>query len=91
MTKKWVYDMTIHSALELTAPLLEEAPQRANEEPQVISCDTEGHCFFEEVLKPSASPFLTLLNHRGAEGWELMQHNFHSGNVYLLWKKEVDG
>lgn len=92
MASKWVYDMTIHSSVELMASTTEESDWQRRDESdlQVISCDEQGRCFFDEVLRPNMKPFLRLLNKRGAEGWNLVQFSHHTGYLYLLWKKEAD-
>lgn len=92
MAKKWVYDLTIHNAVGMAGTQFEESARGAEEESHlnVISCDTAGHCFFDEILRPDVGPFLRILNGRGAEGWELVQHTFHNGYVYLVWKRETD-
>ena len=90
--KKWVYDLTIHNSVELMASPTEDSAWQARDESQlrVISCDAQGQCFYDEILRPDVRPFLRLLNRKGAEGWELIQHSYHAGYLYLLWKREAD-
>lgn len=88
MARRWLYDLTIHSAAEVTDIYSKE--QTREIQPRVISCDAQGHCFYDDVLRPNMQPFLRLLNNKGSEGWELVQYSFHGGNLYLLWKKEAD-
>ena len=92
MAKKWVYDLTIHNAVEVMGPPAEDASWRTKDESElrVISCDAEGQCFFDEILRPDVRPFLRILNRHGAEGWELGQHSYHRGFIYLVWKKEAE-
>lgn len=93
MAKKWTYDLTIHNAVGLigseeTASISGTGGGETGDL-KVISCDQQGQCFFDEVIRPNARPLLDLLNKRGAEGWELVQYNYHAGYLYLLWKREA--
>jgi hypothetical protein len=80
--KKWEYDISFHSIEELNIPETEFPPE------QVVACDMEGHCFFNDVMKPSLDVFRKLLNERGSEGWELVQTGYHKGSLVCFWKRE---
>lgn len=93
MAKKWIYDLTVHNAVGLMGDqeTIDAFGRGADETEsgQVISCDQKGRCFFDEVIRPNTRPLLDLLNRRGAEGWELVQYNYHSGYLYFMWKREA--
>lgn len=81
--KKCEYDISFHSIEELDISQLEFSPS------QTIACDTEGHCFFSDVIKPNMDTFKELLNRRGSEGWELVQIGYHKGSLVCFWKREI--
>ncbi len=81
--KKWEYDISFHSIQELDISNLEFPSS------QTIACDTEGHCFFSDVIRPNMDIFKELLNSRGSEGWELVQIGYHKGSLICFWKREV--
>jgi hypothetical protein len=82
---KWEYDISFHSLDDLD--ISEEDLGLSSE--RVISCDAEGHCFFNDVVKPNIDVFLTTLNDKGSEGWELFQLEYHSGSMVCFWKREL--
>lgn len=77
--KSWEYDISFHQIEDESFP-----------KEQVIACDTEGHCFFNDVMKPSLDFFKNLLNERGSEGWELVQLGYHKGSIVCFWKREKE-
>lgn len=83
--KKWEYDISFHSLDDLGIP---QAETDFSEE-QAISCDMEGHCFFNDVMKVHVDAFRTILNQRGTEGWELLQLAYHKGSLVSFWKREL--
>jgi hypothetical protein len=80
--KNWEYDISFHSIEELGVSETDFPSE------QVVACDTEGHCFFNDVMKPSMEIFRELLNERGTEGWELVQAGYHRGSLVCFWKRE---
>lgn len=77
--KNWEYDISFHIIEDENFP-----------KDQVIACDTEGHCFFNDVMKPHLDFFKNLLNERGSEGWELVQLGYHRGSLVCFWKREKE-
>jgi len=49
--KSWEYDISFHLVEDESFP-----------KEQIIACDTEGHCFFNDVMKPYLDFFKDLLN-----------------------------
>lgn len=84
--KKWEYDISFHSFEDLG--ISEEEVDFPAE--QVIACDPEGHCYFSDVMRLYIDKFMTMLNDRGSEGWELLQLEYHRGSVVCFWKHAVD-
>jgi hypothetical protein len=84
---KWEYDISFHSLDELGISEEDiEFPAK-----QVISCDVEGHCYFNDVMKLYIDAFKDAFNNRGAEGWEMFQLEYHRGSLVCFWKREVAG
>ena len=83
--KKWEYDISFHSLEDLGISEEDiEFPAK-----QVVSCDMEGHCYFNDVMKTYMDNFRTALNDRGSEGWEMFQLEYHRGSIVCFWKREV--
>jgi len=80
--KTWEYDISFHSMDDLGLTNVDFP------EDQVIACDTEGHCFFSDVLRPYMDVFKNVLNDRGVQGWELVQISYHKGSLVCFWKRE---
>ena len=83
--KKWEYDVSFYS-LEDLGISMSDVDFPAD---QVISCDIEGHCYFNDVVKVYLDVFRNTLNNRGAEGWELLQLEYHRGSLVCFWKREL--
>lgn len=83
--KKWEYNISFHS-LEDLGISEKDVDFPAS---QVISCDMEGHCYFNDVMKLYMDAFRTTLNDKGSEGWELFQLEYHRGSLVCFWKREV--
>lgn len=83
--KKWEYNITFHSLDDLGISQ-KDIDFPAN---QVIACDTEGHCYFNDVMKSYLDVFKSTLDEKGAEGWELIQLEYHRGSLVCFWKREA--
>ncbi len=77
--KNWEYDISFH-----------HVEDKDFSKEQVIACDTEGHCFFNDVMRPYLDFFKDILNERGLEGWELVQLGYHRGSLVCFWKREKE-
>ncbi len=84
--KKWEYDVSYHSFEDLGISREDiDFP-----EGQTISCDMEGHCYFNDVTKSYMDLFRSTLNDKGDEGWELLQLECHRGSLICFWKREIN-
>ncbi len=84
--KKWEYDVSFHSFEDLGI----SGEDIDFPEGQTISCDTEGHCYFNDVMKSYMNHFRSTLNDKGDEGWELLQLEYHRGSLVCFWKREIN-
>ena len=83
--KKWEYDISFHSFEDLGI----SGEDIDFPEGQTISCDMEGHCYFNDVMRSYMDAFRPTLNDRGDEGWELLQLEYHRGSLVCFWKREI--
>lgn len=84
--KKWEYNISFHSLDDLgISPKDIDFPAK-----QVIACDIDGHCYFNDVMKSYLDVFKATLNAGGAEGWELLQLEYHRGSLVCFWKREIE-
>lgn len=83
--RKWEYDVSFHSLEDLG--ISEEDVDFPKD--QIISCDEEGHCYFNDVMKSYVDVFRSALNRKGDEGWELLQLEYHRSSLICFWKREV--
>ena len=84
--KKWEYNISFHPIhnFDITE---EETNYSSN---QTIACDTEGHCFYSDVMRLYTDEYRELLNEKGSTGWELVQLGYHKGSLVCIWKREID-
>ena len=84
--KRWEYDISFHSFedLGISEDDVEFPPE------QVVACDIEGHCYFNDVMKGYMDVFTAAFNKRGDEGWELFQLEYHRGSLVCFWKRETE-
>lgn len=54
----------------------------------VYFCNSEGECSPQTVPTDQVEMFSRICGQRGEEGWELVQANFSSSGVMLIWKRE---
>jgi len=83
--KKWEYDISFYSLKELGIP--EDETDFSPD--QIIACDTEGHCFYNDIMRLYLDKFKNLLNNKGLDGWELTQAGYHKGSLVCFWKREI--
>ena len=83
--KTWEYNISSYSLKDLG--IAEEDLDFPTE--RVVACDTEGHCYFHDVMKQYLDTFKSTLNGMGSEGWELLQLEYHRGSLVCFWKREV--
>lgn len=73
--KKFEYEITKHPA--------DEFSQLA------FFCTDRGECALSELPSDQVGVLGTLLNEKGAQGWELIQLVFGKDGVVAFWKKEI--
>lgn len=76
---RWVYKATVHNL----ATLLSEFER-------VIECDAKGQCMVHEIPEEGLEVMKKVLDEEGERGWELVQCNYHGGDLLCLWKKEEE-
>jgi len=69
------YDITKYNAQEFTR--------------MAYFCSEKGVCGVEEVPEGQLQVMREILNHRGAEGWELVQLFFGEEGVVAFWKRPL--
>jgi hypothetical protein len=79
----WRYQITVHETDDILTALQEPV----GDAPPAIYCDDEGICYFDEGPNPFTQAIEQILNQHGAEGWELAQVNFRSGQMICFWKQ----
>jgi hypothetical protein len=73
---RWSYKATRHNLGEMLS-----------EFERIIECDTSGHCLVHEVSEGGLEVIKDVLDAEGKEGWELVQCNYHGGELLCIWKK----
>ncbi|NIN68815.1 MAG: hypothetical protein GTO63_29835, partial [Anaerolineae bacterium] len=87
--ERWEYDITTHAASEVL-----EAREQLGHPPdpqalEVVYCDTEGVCFFDEAPNPYVEAIIHILNEKGKEGWKLVQVTFRQADFIGIWRREL--
>jgi len=77
----WEYKVTSHIIEELKK-CEEQSEKRA-----VFSCNESGSCMVNDVCTMGTSALESVLNENGKEGWELIETNYHHGELLCIWKK----
>jgi hypothetical protein len=86
---RWEYQITTHPVSEVleVREELGHPPDPAG--PQVVYCDTEGQCFFDEAPNPYVEAIVHILNGKGEGGWELVQIAFREADFICIWRREL--
>lgn len=85
----WEYQITTHPVSEVleVREELGHPPDPAG--PQVVYCDTEGQCFFDEAPNPYVEAIVHILNEKGERGWKLVQIAFREADFICIWRREL--
>jgi len=75
---KWSYKATRHNLAEM-----HKKPER------IIECDTGGLCMVHGMSEQGLDVIKEVLDAEGAQGWELVQCNYHEGELLCVWKREM--
>ncbi len=85
----WKYDITTHTAAEVLRIREELGHPPDPQGPDIIYCDTEGVCFFDEAPNPYVDAIVHILNEKGREGWQLVQMVFRQADFIAVWRREL--
>jgi hypothetical protein len=55
----------------------------------VYFCSKSGRCGIEEITKDQTRILTDILNHRGKEGWGLVQIAFGDDGMMAYWKRKL--
>jgi len=87
---RWTYDISRHSLAEIVQ-MMRDRGYDADGGSQVLFCDTQGRCFFDEAPDPYEMTIKDILNARGRDGWELVQITFREREFICFWKRSGEG
>jgi len=87
--ERWEYEITTHTAGEVLKVREELGHPPDPQGPDVVYCDTEGVCFFDEAPNPYVEAIVHILNEKGKEGWELVQIAFRQNDFICIWRREL--
>lgn len=89
---RWEHEITVHTAAEIEAHREEMGlrPSGSEEAGPVILCDETGVCFFDDVPDPNIEVLKSILNARGAHGWELVQLDYRTDRLICTWKRRAE-
>ena len=76
---RWTYKATQHNLAAM--PLDSE---------RIIECDDKGHCLVHDLHERSLHGLKEVVDEEGEKGWELVQCNYHGGELLCIWKKEEE-
>ncbi len=57
------------------------------ERAEVLFCDTQGVCYFDEAPDPYVAALKDILNERGENGWELVEILFREKEFICFWRR----
>jgi hypothetical protein len=76
---KWSYKVTHHKVNGRAIP----------ESDRYFQCDQSGSCMIHD-LAVRGDEIESALNREGGAGWELVQCQYHAGDLLCVWKKEEE-
>ena len=83
---QYEYTITVHPMSEVIDRL---SPRAAKSAPDVLYCDTEGDCFFDEAASPYIAAIVDILDAQGAEGWALVQVVPREKDMICFWQRRI--
>jgi len=87
---RWEYDITIYTVADIEAvreKLGFASADRKALEPTIF-CDDQGVCFFDGLPDPNVEVLKSILDARGADGWELVQLDYRRERLICIWKRK---
>ncbi|KPL17790.1 MAG: hypothetical protein AMJ92_10915 [candidate division Zixibacteria bacterium SM23_81] len=87
----WEHDITIHTVAEMMAirERMGFGPAGSDEMERAIICDAQGVCFFDDAPDTNVEVLKSILNTRGAQGWELVQLDYRRDRLICTWRRKV--
>jgi hypothetical protein len=83
---QYEYAITVHSLADVSAKLPAQAAEAA---PDVLYCDSQGDCFFDDSRSPYIAAIEQILNEQGAEQWALIQLMPREQDMICFWRRQV--
>jgi len=87
--QQWEYDITVHTRVEIEAAGGKMHPAAGGEE--LFLCDDQGVCFFDRTPDRNVNVLRSILNERGAQGWQLVQLDYRRDRLIGTWRRPVGG
>jgi hypothetical protein len=90
---RWEHDITVHTRVEIEAirERLGFGPGNQEGLKPTVFCDHEGICFFDSAPNSNVEVLKSILNARGADGWELVQLDYLRDRLICTWKRKSAG
>ena len=76
---RWIHKATLHNLSDILG-----------EGQRTIECDAKGQCLVHDLPDRSLEMVKRVLDEQGETGWELVQCNYHGGELLCFWKKDVE-
>lgn len=88
---RWEHDITIHTVAEMMAirEKMGFGSAGPDETERAVICDAEGVCFFDDAPDTNIEVLKSILNTRGAHGWELVQLDYRTDRLICTWRRKV--
>jgi len=84
--KRWEHAITVHTIADILAARQDVSDESA---PHILYCDSDAECFFDHTPNPQVQAMVDILNHRGREGWELVQVIPRQEDMICFWRRPV--
>jgi hypothetical protein len=82
---RWEHDISVHTLKELQA-VGKKFGLEPGDDP-VVLCDERGVCYFDEHPDPSMAALKSILDERGASGWQLVQIDYGKDRLVCTWRR----
>ena len=80
----WQYRITVHTVGDILAK--SHIPPSASS-PQVLYCEADGTCFFDQTPNPYVEAIAELLDELGQDGWILVQVLPRQADMICFWRR----
>jgi hypothetical protein len=89
VVQRWEYDISVHTREDIEAVRSGMPPEAGGEEP--FLCDDRGVCFFDRTPDGNVNVLRSILNQRGAQGWQLVQIDYRRDRLICTWRRPIGG